>query len=279
MRVGVFYFNPDYGIDIGELAAALEERGFASLYVPEHTHIPTSRRTLFPGGGELPARYSHIHDPFVALSFAAAVTKRLLLGTGICLIPERDPIVTAKCVASLDQLSGGRFIFGIGGGWNVEEMENHGARYNTRFKLMRERILAMRALWTQEEASFHGEFVNFDPVWSYPKPAQNPHPPILLGGESDYTLRRIVEYCDGWIPRPVGDFTPRGAVDRLRRMAEAKGRDPKSLSISVFRAPAEKAALAEYRAASIDEALLEVPDVSRDEILRLLDRYAPLAAA
>jgi probable F420-dependent oxidoreductase len=279
MRVGVFYFNPDYGIDIGELAAALEERGFASLYVPEHTHIPTSRRSPFRGGGELPKMYSHTHDPFVGLAFAAAATKKLLLGTGICLIPERDPIVTAKCVASLDQLSGGRFIFGIGGGWNVEEMENHGARYNTRFKLMRERILAMQALWTQEEASFHGEFVNFDPVWSYPKPAQKPHPPILLGGESDYTLRRIVEYCDGWIPRPVGDFTPRGAVDRLRRMAEAKGRDPKSLSISVFRAPAEKAALAEYRAAGIDEVLLEVPDVSRDEILRLLDRYALLAAA
>jgi probable F420-dependent oxidoreductase len=279
MLVGVFYFNPDYGIDIGELAAALEERGFASLYVPEHTHIPTSRRSPFRGGGELPKMYSHTHDPFVGLAFAAAATKKLLLGTGICLIPERDPIVTAKCVASLDQLSGGRFIFGIGGGWNVEEMENHGARYNTRFKLMRERILAMQALWTQEEASFHGEFVNFDPVWSYPKPAQKPHPPILLGGESDYTLRRIVEYCDGWIPRPVGDFTPRGAVDRLRRMAEAKGRDPKSLSISVFRAPAEKAALAEYRAAGIDEVLLEVPDVSRDEILRLLDRYALLAAA
>jgi probable F420-dependent oxidoreductase len=275
----VFYFNPDYGIDIGELAAALEERGFASLYVPEHTHIPTSRRSPFRGGGELPKMYSHTHDPFVGLAFAAAATKKLLLGTGICLIPERDPIVTAKCVASLDQLSGGRFIFGIGGGWNVEEMENHGARYNTRFKLMRERILAMQALWTQEEASFHGEFVNFDPVWSYPKPAQKPHPPILLGGESDYTLRRIVEYCDGWIPRPVGDFTPRGAVDRLRRMAEAKERDPKSLSISVFRAPAEKAALGEYRAAGIDEVLLEVPDVSRDEILRLLDRYAPLAAA
>jgi probable F420-dependent oxidoreductase len=162
MRVGVFYFNPDYGIDTGELARALEERGFASLYVPEHTHIPTSRRTPFPAGGELPKRYSHIRDPFVGLSFAAAATKKLLLGTGICLIPERDPIVTAKCLASLDQLSGGRFIFGIGGGWNLEEMENHGAQYNTRFKLMRERILAMKALWTQEEASFHGEFVNFD---------------------------------------------------------------------------------------------------------------------
>jgi probable F420-dependent oxidoreductase len=278
MRVGVFYFNPDYGIAIGELAPALEERGFASLYVPEHTHIPTSRRTPLRGGGELPKRYSHIHDPFVALSFAAAATKKLLLGTGICLIPERDPIVTAKCVASLDQLSGGRFIFGIGGGWNVEEMENHGAQYDTRFGLMRERTLAMRALWTEEEAAFHGKFVDFDPVWSWPKPAQQPHPPILLG-ESDYTLRRIVEYCDGWIPRPVGDFTPEGAVERLRRMAESKGRDPRSLSISVFRAPADRAALAQYREAGIDEALLEIPDVSRDEILQLLDRFAPLTAA
>ncbi|HMD63808.1 MAG TPA: LLM class F420-dependent oxidoreductase [Stellaceae bacterium] len=279
MRVGVFYFPADYGINIAELARALEERGFASLYVPEHTHIPTSRRSPFPGGGELPKKYSHTHDPFVGLSFAAAATKKLLVGTGICLIPERDPIVTAKCVASLDQLSGGRFIFGVGGGWNVEEMENHGARYETRFKLMRERILAMKALWTQEEASFHGEFVNFDPVWSWPKPAQRPHPPILLGGESDYTLRRIIEYCDGWIPRPVGDFTAKGAIERLRRMAESKGRDPKSLMISVFRAPAEKAVLAGYREAGIDEALLEIPDLSRDEILKLLDRYAPLAAA
>ena len=279
MRVGVFYFNPDYGIDTGELARALEERGFASLYVPEHTHIPISRRTPFPAGGELPKRYSHIRDPFVGLSFAAAATKKLLLGTGICLIPERDPIVTAKCVASLDQLSGGRFIFGIGGGWNVEEMENHGAQYNTRFKLMRERILAIKALWTQEEASFHGEFVNFDPVWSWPKPAQRPHPPILLGGETDYTLRRVVEYCDGWIPRPVGDFTAKGAVDRLRRMAETARRDPATLSISVFRAPADKAALAEYREAGIDEALFEVPDLSRDQILQLLDKYAQLAAA
>ena len=227
----------------------------------------------------MPKKYSHTHDPFVGLAFAAAATKKLLVGTGICLIPERDPIVTAKCVASLDQLSGGRFIFGIGGGWNVEEMENHGAQYDTRFRLIRERILAMKALWTEDEASFHGKFVNFDPVWSWPKPAQRPHPPILLGGESDYTLRRIVEYCDGWIPRPVGDFTPKGAIDRLRRMAESKGRDPKSLMISVFRAPADRVALAGYREAGIDEALLEIPDLSRDEILQLLDRYTPLMAA
>ncbi len=276
MQIGVFYFPVDYGINISELAAALEERGFESLFVPEHTHIPVSRKSPFPGGGELPRRYSHTHDPFVALSFAAAATKKLLLGTGICLIPERDPIVTAKCVASLDQLSGGRVVFGIGGGWNVEEMENHGARYNTRFRLMGERILAMKALWTEEEAEYHGEMVDFDPVWSYPKPAQRPHPPILLGGETDYTLRRVVDYCDGWFPRPGRGFEIKAQLERLHRMAEQAGRDPRTLSTSVFRAPADKAALNEYEAAGIDRAVLEIPDQSRDEILRILDDYVPL---
>src|SRR5437773_12177105 len=192
MRIGVFYFPADYGINIAELAAALEQRGFESLFVPKHTHIPVSRKSPFRGGGEMPKRYAHTHDPFVALSFAAAATKKLLLGTGICLIPERDPIVTAKAVASLDQLSGGRFVFGIGGGWNVEEMEHHGARYNTRFKLMRERILAMKALWTQDEAEYHGDMVDFDPVWSYPKPRQRPHPPIILGEIGRASCREVM---------------------------------------------------------------------------------------
>ena len=278
MDIGVFYFPVDYGINIAELAAALEARGFESLFVPEHTHIPVSRKSPFPGGGELPRRYAHTHDPFVALSFAAAATRRLRLGTGICLIPERDPIVTAKAVASLDQLSGGRFVFGIGGGWNVEEMANHGARYETRFKLMRERILAMKALWTGEEAEYHGAMVDFDKAWSYPKPAQRPHPPIILGGETDYTLRRVVEYCDGWFPRPARGWDVREAVGRLHRMAEAAGRDPKTLSISVFRAPADKAALQQYREAGIDRSVLEIPDQGRDDILRLLDDYRPLLA-
>ncbi len=278
MEIGVFYFPVDYGINIAELAAALEQRGFELLFVPEHTHIPLSRRSPFPGGGELPKRYAHTHDPFVALSFAAAATKKLLLGTGICLIPERDPIVTAKCVASLDQLSGGRVVFGIGGGWNVEEMENHGARYNTRFKLMRERILAMKALWTEEAAEYHGDMVDFDPVWSYPKPAQRPHPPIILGGETDYTLRRVVDYCDGWFPRPGRGFEIKEQLERLHRMADKAGRDPRTLLTSVFRAPADKTALEEYREAGIDRAVLEVPDQSRDEILRILDNYVPLLA-
>jgi probable F420-dependent oxidoreductase len=223
MQVGAFHFPTDYGIDIAELAHALDARGFDALFVCEHTHIPVSRRSPAPGGGELPKRYSHTHDPFVALSFAAMATRTLKIGTGIALIPERDPIVTAKSVASLDQLSGGRFIFGIGGGWNAEEMENHGARYDTRFKLLRERVLAMKALWTKGEAEFHGEFVNFDPVWQYPKPKQRPHPPILLGGETDHTVRRVVEFCDGWFPRPRSGWEPKSAVARLHKARRRPG--------------------------------------------------------
>lgn len=276
MRVGAYYFPTDYGIDISELAKALEDRGFDALFVCEHTHIPVSRRSPFPGGGELPKRYSHTHDPFVALSFAAAATKTLKLGTGITLIPQRDPIVTAKAAASLDQLSGGRLIMAMGGGWNVEEMENHGARYETRFKLLRERALAMKEIWTKEEAEFHGEFVNFDPIWVYPKPKQKPHIPILLGGETDHTLKRVVEFCDGWFPRTRGGFDPKVAVQRLNAAAKAGGRDPGTLSITVFGAPADAAKLAPYREAGIGRALVEVPDLSRDEILRSIDKNAAL---
>jgi probable F420-dependent oxidoreductase len=276
MRVGVFYFPTDYGIDVSELARALEERGFDSLFLCEHTHIPVSRRSPFPGGGPLPKRYSHTHDPFVALSFAAAATRTLMLGTGIALVTERDPIVTAKVIASLDQLSGGRFIFGIGAGWNVEELENHGTAYEGRFKLMRERVQAMKALWTQEEAEFHGDLVNFDPVWSYPKTFQKPHPPILLGGESDHTLKRVVAYCDGWFPRGGATFDPVAALARLKHFADLAGRDVATLQTTVFRAPKDAAGLATYRDAGIDRVLLEVPDASRDEILRTLDENARL---
>jgi probable F420-dependent oxidoreductase len=212
------------------------------------------------------------------LSFAAAATRKLLLGTAVCLVTEHDPIVTAKSVASLDQLSGGRFIFGIGAGWNAEEMENHGTHFATRFALMRERVLAMKAIWTQEEAAFQGKFVNFDPIWSYPKPLQRPHPPILLGGETDHTLKRVAEYCDGWLPRFRPDFDAKNQVARLRRAAEAAGRDFGTLSITVFRPPPDAATLAAFREAGIQRVLLEVPDLGRDEILRVLDGYAPLLA-
>ena len=278
MKVGTFYFPTDYGIEVGELARALEERGFDSLFLCEHTHIPVSRRTPFPSGGELPKRYLHAHDPFVALAYAAGMTKNLLLGTGVCLVSQRDPIVTAKTVASLDRLSGGRFMFGIGAGWNAEEMENHGTEYRKRFKLMRERVLAMKAIWTQEEAAFHGELVSFDPIWSYPKPAQRPHPPILLGGETDHTLKRVVEFCDGWFPRYRPGFEAKVQVERLRRMAESAGRDFATLSINVFRIPPEAAMLAACREAGVQRVLLDVPDHGRDDVLRLLDDYARLLA-
>ena len=200
-----------------------KRREFDSLFVCEHTHIPVSRRTPFPGGGELPKRYSHTHDPFVVLAFAAAATRTLRLGTGIALVPQRDPIVTAKSVASLDRLSGGRFVFGIGGGWNAEEMENHGTHYESRFKILRERVLAMQALWTQDKAEFHGEFVAFDPVWLYPKPKQKPYPPILLGGESDHTFRRVVEFGNGWFPRRQREFDPDRAVAACAKLQPRPG--------------------------------------------------------
>jgi probable F420-dependent oxidoreductase len=277
MRVGAFYFPTDYGINMAELAKALEDRGFDSLFLPEHTHIPASRKSPFPGGGELPKRYSHTHDPFVALAFAAAATKKLKLGTGILLVPQHEPIVTAKAIASLDQLSGGRFIFGIGGGWNVEEMENHGAKYQTRFKQMREHVLAMKELWTKEEASYNGEFVKFDRVWSWPKPAQKPHPPVILGGETDHTLRRVIEYCDGWFPRPRGGFDVVKGVAHLHQMAEKAGRDPKTITTIVFGSANDAKVLESYDKAGIQSALLAIPDDSRDEILRYLDKIAPLA--
>lgn len=276
MNFGVFFFPTAYAIDIPELAVALEERGIESLFVCEHTHIPASRKTPFPGGGELPKRYAHSLDPFVSLSFAAAVTKKLTLGTGICLVPQHEPIVTAKAIASLDSLSGGRFEFGIGGGWNVEEMNNHGVAHKTRFKQMREHVEAMKALWTEEEASYNGEFVQFDRVWSNPKPARKPHPPILLGGETDHTLKRIVEYCDGWIPRGGRGFEPKPGMERLHKMAAEYGRDPKTISTTVFRGPTTKEGLEECREAGIDRVLYDMPDVPRDEALRTLDDIVAL---
>ncbi len=269
-------FPTDYSIAPAELGRAAEDAGFETLLFAEHTHIPVSRDTPNPRGGELPDKYWHTHDPFVALATVAQATTKLRFGTGICLVVERDPITTAKEVASLDFLSGGRFEFGVGGGWNEEEMRNHGTDPRRRFALMRERILAMKEIWTSDEAEFHGEYVSFDPIWSWPKPAQTPHPPILLGGETDYTLRRVIEYCDGWFPRPGRGYEIREQLARLNRMAAEKDRDPKTISTSVFRAPPDKATLKEYEEAGIDRAVLEIPDQSRDEILRVLDGYVPL---
>jgi probable F420-dependent oxidoreductase len=280
MDIGVFMFPTEYAIRVDELARALEERGFESLFLPEHTHIPVSRRTPFPGGGPLPREYSHTLDPFVALSAAAAATTRLRVGTGICLLIQRDPIVTAKAVASLDLLSNGRFLFGIGGGWNVDEMGNHGTAYATRFRLLRERVLAMKEIWTKDEARFHGEFVRFDPIWSYPKPLQKPHPPILLGGESGHTLQRVVDFCDGWFPRGRGgEAVVLAGLEDLRARAERAGRDMKTISVSVFGAPPDPAVLARYREAGVTRVVFRLPPEGRDRVLPLLDQWGQAVKA
>jgi len=276
MHYSLVMFPTDYSIHPAELARAAEERGFESLFFPEHTHIPTSRRTPYPGGGELPKEYSHSQDPFVALAMAAAVTKRLRVATGICLVVERDPIVLAKEVASLDHLSGGRVLFGIGGGWNVEEMENHGTNFKTRWKLLRERVEAMKAIWKNDEASYRGELVGFDPIWSYPKPAQRPHPPILLGGHGEVALKRVVNYCDGWLPISLmaGDLA-QGIAD-LHRLAETAKRDPKSISISVFWAPPDRGAIDGYAKLGVERVIFALPSESRETVLPMLDGYAKL---
>jgi probable F420-dependent oxidoreductase len=277
MHVGAFIFPTEYSIRIDELARALEERGFESLFVTEHTHIPTSRRSPFPGGGELPREYAHTLDPFVGLAVAAAATTRLRVGTGVCLVTEHDPIVTAKTVASLDLLSNGRFLFGVGAGWNAEEMEHHGTAFASRFAVMEERVRAMQAIWTRDEAEFRGKFVSFDPIWSYPKPVQKPHPPILMGGESEHTLRRVVEFCDGWIPRGrAGVPAILTALEALRARAARAGRDMRTISVNVFGAPADRAALARLAEAGTTRALLRLPSEGRDQILSLLDQHAAL---
>jgi probable F420-dependent oxidoreductase len=276
MKYAVSIFPTEYAIRIDELARAAEARGFESLWVPEHTHIPTSRRTPYPGGAELPKEYSHTLDPFVALSAAAAVTTRLKIGTAICLVVERDPIVLAKEVASLDLLSGGRFMFGVGVGWNAEEMENHGTNFKTRRTLMKERIEAMKAMWTQEEPQYHGRFVNFDPIWSYPKPVQKPHPPILMGGQGVKALRGVVEYCDGWMPIPARIENLGAQVAALRRQAQEAGRDPTSISITIFWGQANKAAVQKYEEAGAERVIFLLPPAPRDTVLPKIDEYAKL---
>ena len=230
MLYGIAVFPTDYAADPATIARLVEERGFESLHFPEHTHIPASRRTPYPAGGELPRQYSRTYDPFVALTAAAAATERILLATGICLVIERDPITTAKEVASLDRLSEGRFLFGVGAGWNLEEMENHGTDPRRRFSLMRERIEAMKAIWTEDEASYHGELVDFDPIWSWPKPVQKPHPPVLVGGNGERVLERVVAFGDEWMPNRASGLRER--IQELARLAAEAGRDPIPVTLS-----------------------------------------------
>ena len=276
MNIGIYIFATDYTIRIDELAREAEQRGFESLFVPEHTHIPASRRSPWPGGPELPREYWHTLDPFVALAVAAAATSTIRLGTGICLLTERDPIVNAKEAASLDLLSGGRFELAIGAGWNAEEMENHGTAFATRFRVMSERARAMKVIWAEEEPEFHGEFVDFDPIWSYPKPVQRPNPPILVGGETDHTLRRVVDWADGWFPRGRGGFDPAEGMARLKAIADEAGRPMDTIGVSLFGAPPNREALDRAAEAGVTRAILALPSNDRDDVMRRLDRHAEL---
>jgi probable F420-dependent oxidoreductase len=275
---GVSMFPTDYAIQPVELALAVEERGFESLFFPEHTHIPTSRKTPYPGGGDLPKEYSHTHDPFVAFGAAAAVTKKIKLAPGVCLVVERDPIVLAKEVASLDLLSNGRVLFAIGGGWNVEEMSNHGVDFKRRWKLVREKVLAIKEIWTKDAAEFHGELVKFDPIWSWPKPVQRPGPPVIMGSQSKRVFERVVEYCDGWMPinNPRYDFA--GAVKTLRETAARAGRKFESISLSIFAIGPREEDARKFLDLGFGRIVFFLPPLARDGALPMLDRYAALAA-
>jgi probable F420-dependent oxidoreductase len=272
MEFGASIFFTDYSISPTELAIALEERGLDALWVAEHSHIPVPRRTPAPGGGELPKRYYDVMDPFVTLSAAAAVTKRLKLGTGVCLVIQRDTIQTAKLVASLDQVSKGRFLFGIGCGWNAEEMEDHGTIYESRTLKMREQIKAMKEIWTKNVAEYHGQIVDFPPMNSWPKPVQKPHPPIIVGGAFRLAARRALRYGDGILPAApsAGSGGPEEFMPRWRQMAEEAGRDPRSLSVTLGGAPEDLDLLKRNRDLGIARMNVRLPPARGDEILPLL---------
>jgi len=272
-------FGTDQSMRPDDLAREVEGRGFVSLYLPEHTHIPAGRGTPPPTGEDtLPDHYSRSFDPLVALAMAAAVTERLRVGTGICLVAQREPIVTAKAIASLDHLSGGRFVLGIGFGWNEDEMENHGVAMDRRRDVAREHMLAMQRLWADDEASFDGEFVKLPPSWAWPKPVQKPWPPVLIGGAAGPTLfEHVAEYADGWIP--IGGAGIRTALPELHRAVEAAGRDPATIRVVPFGTIPDRGKLDYYESLGIDEVVLRVPVGGRERALPVLDEYSELVSA
>ena len=266
MDAGVAYFATHDAVGPGDLARLVEERGHRWLMYAEHTHIPASRDT--PWGGRegappLPRKYAHTYDLFVAMAMSLAATSSLRVGSGICLVTQRDPIITAKEVASLDHVSGGRVDFGVGAGWNREEMANHGTDPRTRMRLMRERVLAMKEIWTQDEASFHGEFVNFDRIWCYPKPLQRPHPPVLVGGDGPTVFDRVLEYGDAWMPNHRS-----GIVERIAELRERAGRD---VPVVVMGPPTDAQVLEAYAAAGVDRVLFWLPSARRSVVEARLD--------
>ncbi len=273
MLFGASMFFTDYSMSPGALAKALEERGFESVWAPEHSHIPLSRKSPWPGGAELPKRYYDAMDPFVTLTAAAAVTEKLKVGTGVCLVNQRDPIQLAKEVASLDQLSAGRFLFGVGIGWNQDEMENHGTVFETRAKLVRERIEAMKVIWTKSKAEYHGEFVNFDPMMAWPKPVQKPHPPVIVGGAFPQGARRALRYGDGWMPiagrMPIEEVLP-----KFREMAREVGRDPASVELTGFGGADDADGARKLRDLGFARLVVALESEKADTILPVLDKWA-----
>lgn len=277
MHFGASMFFTDYSMTSAALAKALDERGFESVWAPEHSHIPLSRKSPWPGGGDLPKQYYDVMDPFVTLTAAAAATKSLKVGTGVCLVNQRDPIQTAKLVASIDQVTAGRFLFGIGVGWNAEEMENHGTVFTTRAKLVRERVEAMKAIWTETKPQYHGEFVNFEPMMTWPKPVQKPHPPVIVGGAFPHGARRAARYGDGWIPlagRPgqYGDVFD--VVPKFRQMLVDAGRAEDSCPVTMFNAPDDMDTLKRYRDLGVVRVSVSLPAAKEDAVLPILDKWA-----
>ena len=273
MKFGVAMFMTDYSMQPAELAMACEERRIESLWAPEHSHIPVSRQSPWPGGAELPKQYYDVMDPFVCLSAAAAVTTNLKLATGIALVIQRDPIQLAKEVASLDRVSNGRFLFGVGGGWNAEEMADHGTEFKTRFKLMRERIEAMKAIWTEAKPEYHGEMVDFPPMMAWPKPVQKPYPPVIVGGGWPHAARRAVRYGDGWIPLG-GRADILSVLPDFWKMAEEAGRKREELPITNFGVPLQADVIAKNRDAGVDRFVVSLASDKADVILPVLDEMA-----
>jgi probable F420-dependent oxidoreductase len=278
LNFGASMFFTDYSMAPGELGTALEDRGFESVWAPEHSHIPLSRKTPFPAGGDLPTKYYDAMDPFVTLTMAAAATKKLKVGTGVCLVAQRDPIQTAKLVASIDQVSGGRFLFGIGNGWNRDELEDHGVEFAQRHKVARERVEAMKAIWTQSKAEYHGEFVNFYTMMTWPKPVQKPHPPVIVGGAFPYSARRAIRYGDGWIPQASrGSYSEiADMIPEFRKMATEAGRDPKSIDITVWFPKQDADLMKRYQDLGVSRVVFNLESEKADTILPVIDGWTAL---